>query len=286
MYAYCEVINDFLAEFMLGTLLDLFTPAPFKKSRKDYLGPPHSPSMMPFKTELRFVVLDKDQVQALSAICKDRGTTIHGALCAASFFACAQASLSLQRLSSLPPKGITLSCSSPVSLLPTVTSLGVENNIGVYVYSSVYEQAFTSQTRFWEVAAKVKEGINNNRAMDLQMNGMLDFLSGSWRDFVNRDRVKHLPNARLQSIEVSNLGRTEFPAKVWDVEKVWFSQQNHSSGPLFCNSVATTKGTLTCSISIPSPLILSTTVGNFSDCFLECLNFCKSPDFLLGDILK
>lgn len=97
-------------------------------------------------------------------------------------------------------------------------------NIGPYVYGSAFEKCFTTKTQFWQVASEVRKSIMDNKATDLQMNGMLSFLGGSWREFVNRKRVRDVPNARLTSIEVSNLGRIDFPAPIWDIEKTWFSQ--------------------------------------------------------------
>ncbi len=48
--------------------------------------------------------------------------------------------------------------------------------LGPFVYGSMFNHCFTGSTEFWDVARKVRDSITNNRDLDLQMNGMLNFV--------------------------------------------------------------------------------------------------------------
>jgi len=244
---------------VFGALADRFISGIFKKSRDDFLGLP-DPEVSSLETKLAVVSLTSADLKQLSTRCQENSTTIHSAICAAAFFACAKV-----YQSRTGKEKIKLSCDSPISVRKFCNHINIDDAIGLYVCPSTQTEVISKNSDFWNVARKVKRSMERTRDKDTQVPGLLSFVTGSWDEYVNVERLQGLLHKRTASLEVSNLGRVEFAqSSSLQIKEACFAQGNHYPGPLFCNSVVTTNQKLNCVISVPSPLVRETDISDFA----------------------
>jgi NRPS condensation-like uncharacterized protein len=128
--------------------------------------------------------------------CRQEGTTVHAAICAAWLFAIAQNDDSTQ----------PLQCFSPVNLRPYFASL---QECGLYISSARTTHTITSQTQFWQLARSLKSDLMqqaNDIHQYVQQRTALTLANPS-PEFVHRLFTKRCSS----DVMVTNLGRLSIP---------------------------------------------------------------------------
>lgn len=104
-----------------------------------------------FPTRLFSWTLSSPETTKLLARCREEGTSVHGALCAAFLLAIAAEIKSLDE--------IILKCHTPVNIRKYLT-ITVGENLGEYITRPVTAHRLSQKTNFWDLAREVKYKLN------------------------------------------------------------------------------------------------------------------------------
>eukprot|EP01114_Cavostelium_apophysatum_P010237 TRINITY_DN2373_c0_g2_i1.p1 TRINITY_DN2373_c0_g2~~TRINITY_DN2373_c0_g2_i1.p1 ORF type:complete len:490 (-),score=48.59 TRINITY_DN2373_c0_g2_i1:55-1524(-) len=226
----------------------------FDPSRKVFLGPPHVDAER--HSLFTYISLTEEETEAVKRAAKDKQTTFHGALSAAAHFALAK-NVGQPKVTSLISNAVNLrkKCVPP---LP-------DSTMGAFVCGPGGVHTISGDTSFWRLARECKDEIESNTVDYYQTIGVLNFLTGSWKDFFAR-KAAHKPNGRHETLSISNLGQFNFPSNVLNGSKLnnlWFVNTRTADGPLYNISAVTVDRKFHCTITAPSPPIDQQTLSNY-----------------------
>lgn len=189
--------------------------------------------------------LDRDTTSALLARCREHGTTMHGAFCAAMMLTGAP------RVQGR--KVVKLQCDTSISIRNDCKPPVADNRVGLYF--STVSRVFTIRpdTGFWELATRARREIAERIAKQDPIHNPL-LLNWVKPDLL-RAHMTHAPG-RQQALFISNLGRYAYPddkAELYRLESFYCASGQHGSGACFWLGAATVNGVLNLSFVYVHP---------------------------------
>lgn len=178
---------------------------------------PRDSDAMPQDCRARFVqsLLSAEETEALLVRCREQGTTVQGAVCAAVLKAVAGQIHDMQA----DDKPLTLTCASAVDLR-SVLSRSIKDELGNFVSIAVTAHRVSMETPFWNLARAVKGDLRRavGRGEPAVSLGLLDkFLP---RKIKPADLMKRI--AKFNSpVVATNLGVIDIPERYGPISLQW-----------------------------------------------------------------
>jgi hypothetical protein len=219
------------------------------------------------RSRLRYGELDADTTGALAVRARERGTSVHGAICAAMLLAIRQTE-SARRLT----------LSTNVSLRPETSPRIGDEHMGSYVSALITNHQIGAATAFWPLACEVKAELARRHAAGehiLRWRGRLGRLGRSALAL-----APHIANGRWQALNVTNPGKLDLPTTYGSVKLLAYygfaGQALVGADVQLC--VMTLAGTLGYSLQYVEPLMSSATAARVELRFRDALTRAARGD--------
>eukprot|EP01116_Phalansterium_solitarium_P025301 TRINITY_DN9602_c0_g1_i1.p1 TRINITY_DN9602_c0_g1~~TRINITY_DN9602_c0_g1_i1.p1 ORF type:complete len:491 (+),score=134.35 TRINITY_DN9602_c0_g1_i1:184-1656(+) len=226
-----------------------------------------------YPTQMSMFELTAKELSALLALCRQHGTTVHGALCAAL---CIGISRVAREAGQLPSDGDTLEfgISCAVDLRPVCTPPLDRSSAGVYVSGASLHHYARPSGEFWPLAIGIKRSLVAEQRRAQQTVGLLKYLT-DWPAFFLNER-RSSPGGRAYSMDVSNLGshdgfesrgvrRIETPTGSVEVLSGAFTQSANLAAGTFLVSAVTVRDVCTVVLSYRTDTVSQASASAVAD---------------------
>lgn len=198
--------------------------------------------------------LEAPLTQRLIQRCKEEGTTVHGALCAAMMLAAAR------RLG--PGQRLRLQCDANVNLRPYCQPPLEADAVGMFISSVSWIYRLAPGEGFWGLAREVRRRTREclERGDHIQHPLLMDWLKF---DGESARRGAHSQAGRQQAVFVSNLGRHPWPLEPegseGSLQGLYYATGQHALGSSLWLGAVTLRGRLCASFAYVEPLLSAQT---------------------------
>lgn len=203
--------------------------------------------------------LDLDSSQRLIKKCKEKGVSVHGAICSAMMF-------SLAKEIQINNHFQYFSCRSSVDMRRRLDPQISSENLSMLVSALTSIHEFTHETTFWEVAKSVTEQIKERLKTSEIYTGVINYRKGA-------EYLLAHPEATPFSIFVTNIGKVNIP-KIYGsliLEEISYALSITVMGSVFGVAVSTFSEEIIFNFIFSSPLIEQETINSLIENTIEFL---------------
>ena len=230
-----------------------------------------------------------DITTQLKKRCRQEGTTVHGALCAAMLLAAAN-------IAREADKPVNVSCATTISLRRLCEPEVQEDYMGCIADGTGHTYTLQSNTDFWDLARESKSRLSESiRNGEMFMN-LLNFgNSNQTRQARNQKPRKQKPPqkeweppmGRIATVMVANAGQVKISGRHGTVKlrEIWCLDSVHTMGPCFGVNVVTLHGRMFCTFPYVVPLLSHQTAAAFVASVMSIVQAACLPEtFTMAEI--
>ncbi|BAZ13895.1 hypothetical protein NIES4071_57350 [Calothrix sp. NIES-4071] len=216
------------------------------------------------RTRLIPRLLSQDTTLILKKRCKQEGTTVHGALCAAMLLGVLHFTLA--------DKPIDLSCGSSVNLRKYCAPEINNDYIGCFISEINTNHILDINRDFWNLARECKSKINDSIKSGIPFKN----INSDRIRMINHELLVEISNhnmGRNKTIYVSNLGQLNLCEQygITQIKELYFVTGQHVIGSCFWLGVVTFHEQLFCSFAHVVPLISAKTAEVIANSVIEIM---------------
>ncbi|ARV59273.1 hypothetical protein BZZ01_12125 [Nostocales cyanobacterium HT-58-2] len=227
--------------------------------------------------------LSQEMTVNLKNRCRQEGTTVHGALCAAMLFAAAKIAH--------VDTPVNLSCASSVSLRKYCEPQVPDDYLACVSDAMSYTHTLEKNTSFWDLARETKSKIIDAINSKTFVNSAEE-QSEDVPDFTQNEQFREIMQrlmGRYASVFIANPGQLKIAGKydVVKIKELYLPIGFHLAGPCFGLKVVTLHEQMFFTFSYVEPLISKKTSEIFADSVIDIIHqACLPQSFDLSEINK